>query len=131
MPLEGQHIDRYHILRLLGGGGMGDVYLAEAPQIGQQVAIKVIRTEPDAYPNTNAPMQATHLFYREAKAIVKLDHPHILPLLIYPEKRSGDLPVIYLVKPYRPEGSRANWLSQPTQQDLLSPPHPLHPFHLP
>ena len=42
MPLEGQHVDRYHILHLLGGSGMGDVYLAEDPPIGQQVAIKVI-----------------------------------------------------------------------------------------
>src|SRR5260370_17083473 len=115
---------------------MGDGYLAEDPHIGQQVAIKVIRTEPDAYPNTNAPMQATHLFYREAKAIVKLDHPHILPLFDYGEERSGDLPVIYLVMPYRPEGSLPKWLSQRTQQQLLSPrdfappvtqpPHPLH-----
>ena len=129
MPLEGQHIDRYHILRLLGGGGMGDVYLAEDPQIGQQVAIKVIRTEPDAYPNTNAPMQATHLFYREAKAIVKLDHPHILPLFDYGEERSGDLPVIYLVMPYRPEGSLAKWLSQRTQQELLSPRDVAHLVH--
>ncbi len=74
-------------------------------------------------------MQATHLFYREAKAIVKLDHPHILPLFDYGEERSGDLPVIYLVMPYRPEGSLAKWLSQRTQQELLSPRDVAHLVH--
>jgi serine/threonine protein kinase len=39
MSLEGKQIDRYHILHLLGSGGMGAVYLAEDPRIGQQIAI--------------------------------------------------------------------------------------------
>ena len=52
MSLEGQQIDRYRILRLLGSGGMGEVYLAEDARIEQQVAIKVIRAEVSPYPNT-------------------------------------------------------------------------------
>ncbi|HAG99003.1 MAG TPA: hypothetical protein DDW33_08795 [Ktedonobacter sp.] len=42
MSLEGKQIDRSHILHLLGSGGMGAVYLAEDPRIGQQVAIKLM-----------------------------------------------------------------------------------------
>ncbi len=122
MHLEGHHIDRYHILRLLGGGGMGDVYLAEDSRIGQQVAIKIIRSEPGAYPNASSTEEVTRLFYREAKAIVKLDHPHILPLFDYGEERIGDqLTTYYLVMPYRPEGSLAKWLGQRAQKELLSP----------
>src|SRR5438128_4768767 len=100
MSLEGQQIDRYRILRLLGSGGMGDVYLAEDPRIGQQVAIKVLRTELGPYPDEQAVQKAARLFQREAKAIVKLDHPHILPLYDYGEQHIGNAPVIYLVMPY-------------------------------
>jgi serine/threonine protein kinase len=121
MSLEGQQIDRYCILRLLGSGGMGDVYLAEDARIEQQVAIKVIRAEVNPYPDTQATQKAARLFQREARAIVKLDHPHILPLYDYGEERLGNLNVIYLVMPYRSEGSLAEWLRQRGQQGLLSP----------
>jgi outer membrane protein assembly factor BamB len=122
MSLEGQQIDRYRILRLLGSGGMGDVYLAEDARIEQQVAIKVIRVEASPYPDAHASQQAARLFQREAKAIAKLDHPHILPLYDYGEERLGKQTIIYLVMPYRQEGSLSDWLRQRGQVGLLSPP---------
>jgi serine/threonine protein kinase len=121
MSLEGQQIDRYRILRLLGSGGMGDVYLAEDARIEQQVAIKVIRTEFSPYPGTEVSKEAIRLFQREAKAIAKLDHPNILPLFDYGEERLGDMTLIYLVMPYRQEGSLMKWLRQRNQAELLSP----------
>ena len=42
-------IGRYEVERLLGAGGMGAVYLARDPNIGRQVAIKVLRTDDDEY----------------------------------------------------------------------------------
>src|SRR6202035_5461988 len=120
MSLEGQQIDRYRIVRLLGSGGMGDVYLAEDARIEQQVAIKVMRAEVSPYPDKEATQEAARLFQREAKVIAKFDHPYILPLYDYGEQPQGNLTVIYLVMPYRREGSLSDWLRQRSQIGLLS-----------
>lgn len=121
MSLEGHQLDHYHIVRLLGSGGMGDVYLAEDERIGQQVALKVIRIELSAYPVMQDVQKATHQFRREARAIAMLDHPHILPLYGYGEQQVGDKTIMYLVMPYRPEGSLAYWMNQRGSADLLLP----------
>ncbi|HLH60347.1 MAG TPA: hypothetical protein VKV20_01580 [Ktedonobacteraceae bacterium] len=44
MALEGLKLGHYQLLRLIGSGGMGEVYLAEDIQLHRQVALKVIRT---------------------------------------------------------------------------------------
>lgn len=58
MSLAGEQLGHY---RLLGSGGMGEVYLAEDARIGQQVAIKVIRSEGVAYPGSESAKEATRL----------------------------------------------------------------------
>jgi serine/threonine protein kinase len=120
MALEGLQLGQYRLLRLLGSGGMGEVYLAEDARINQQVAIKVSRIEATAYPNNSSTQDVVRLFQREARAIASLDHPHILSLFSYGEENVNGMTVIYIVMPYRREGSFINWLQQRGANELLS-----------
>ncbi len=110
MTLAGQQLGHYRLVRLIGQGGMGEVYLAEDTRISRQVAVKVVRSERQPHPSTEALREVERLFQREMKAISWLDHPHILGFHDFGEQpvATGDL--IYMVMPYRPEGSLVDWL---------------------
>ena len=112
MLLEGLQLSRYRLLRLLGSGGMGEVYLGEDTHIHRQVAIKVIRAEATPYPNTEAAKESNRLFQREVRAIATLDHPHVLPLFDYGEENLNGAILTYMVMPYRPDGSLSTWLRE-------------------
>jgi serine/threonine-protein kinase len=72
--LEAALGQQYEIIRPLGHGGMGAVYLARDQAIERLVAIKVLR--PDL---ANVP-DGRQRFRREARIIAQLSHPGILPL---------------------------------------------------
>src|SRR5690349_19957974 len=93
MSLEGQQIDRYRIVRLLGCGGMGEVYLAEDARIEQQVALKLAWAEVSPYPDEAAIQVAADRFQRQAKAIAKLHHPPNFSLYDYSEEHLGNTTV--------------------------------------
>lgn len=115
-----QQLGRYRLLKLIATGGMGEIHLAEDSSINRQVAIKVIRSESMFATGEGGPTDAARLFEREAKAIAMLDHPHILPLYDYGEQKKDGTTLTYLVMPYRPEGSLANWLEQRGATNPLS-----------
>jgi serine/threonine protein kinase, bacterial len=73
MPLrDGELFAGYRILRLLGSGGMGEVYLAQHPRLPRRDAIKVLSAEMSA----SAEFRAR--FLREADLAATLYHPHIV-----------------------------------------------------
>jgi serine/threonine protein kinase len=113
MSLEGSHIGRFRLLRLLGRGGMGEVYLAEDEQLRRHVAIKVIQAD-------TADADATRLFLREARAIAMLNHPHILPLFDFGEATIHGTILTYMVMPFCPEGTLATWMQHHRTAGLLS-----------
>jgi len=68
---EGTTLGHYRIVRALGKGGMGEVYLADDTKLKREVAIKVLpaslRDDPERL----------RLFRREAEAAARLKHPNI------------------------------------------------------
>jgi serine/threonine protein kinase len=70
-PQPGTHLGPYEVVRLLGSGGMGEVYEAHDSRLNRRVAIKLLR-ERDA--------NLQQRFEREARAIAALSHPHICTL---------------------------------------------------
>jgi serine/threonine protein kinase len=90
--LVGKRIGAYRLVRLLGRGGMGAVYLAERADqaFRQRVAIKLL-------PWALATPEARHRFLLERQTLARLEHPHIARLLDGGETEDG-LP--YLVMEY-------------------------------
>jgi len=129
MPLESLQNGRYRILRPLGSGSMGEVYLVDDTRINRQVAIKVIRTEAAPYPDSGTTQDAARLFEREAKSIARLNHPNILPLFDFGEEKVNGTPLTYMVMPYCPDGSLASWLQTHTPAQPLSLQNVAHFLH--
>ena len=121
MQLEGLQIGSYRLLRLIGSGGMGDVYLAEDTRVSRQVAIKIIQTRSGSYADTEAAFDPIRLFQREIKAIANLDHPHILPFFDCGTGNLNSMNLTYMVMPFRQEGSLITWLRQYKPSKALSP----------
>jgi serine/threonine protein kinase/Tfp pilus assembly protein PilF len=72
--LVGKTIGSYEVQRLLGRGGMGEVYLAEDKDLGRKVALKFLTSSllEDAW--------AKRRLIKEAQAVAMLDHPNICPV---------------------------------------------------
>src|SRR5512139_3554948 len=91
----GRTLGSYHILEQIGMGGMATVYKAYDPGTDRYVAIKVLPAHYSQDPSFR------ERFRREAKAIARLVHPLILPILGYGEE--GD--TAFLLMRYLPTGT--------------------------
>jgi len=88
--LNGETLSSYRELKLIGRGGMADVYRAENPTNGKPVAIKVLS------PSLAIDEQFRRRFLREAEAITSLEHPNIVHVLHYGEENN----TYYIVMEY-------------------------------
>jgi len=72
--LPKQFGSRYRIVKRLGQGGMGTVFLAQDTQLERPVALKVPHFTPEDDP------EVLHRFHQEARIAATLDHPNICPI---------------------------------------------------
>ncbi|MCA9873526.1 MAG: protein kinase [Anaerolineales bacterium] len=107
-------VGRYQIIKKIGQGGMAIVYLAKDPEIGREVAIKVLTPQGPESDELRA------RFHQEAQTIASLDHPWIVPIYDYGEVNGAP----YLVMRHMAGGSLADWLRRgplplPTIQEIM------------
>ncbi len=74
LPVVGENLGRYKIIKLLGQGGMGAVFLAHDPTLDRKVALKI------PFLNANNADEVLQRFQREARAVAALQHPNICPV---------------------------------------------------
>ncbi len=98
----GQFGSSFSIVRELGRGGFGVVFLAEDPALRRQVALKV------PHAAVLALASVRRRFLREAEAASRLDHPNIVP--VYEMGEEG--PVLYIASAYCQGPTLADWLRQ-------------------
>ena len=106
---EASTLGRFQILRLLGQGGMGSVYLAYDSRLDRRVAVKTMRARGEA-------AGATRLL-DEARAMAKLSHPNLVPIFELSE-HEGEA---FILMEYIEGPTLAGWLKQErrTEDEIL------------
>jgi serine/threonine protein kinase len=74
---RGVYVARYRIIDVVGTGGIGVVYSAFDEALGRKVALKLLR--PNAR-NPNKLERRRARLIREAQALARLSHPHVVPI---------------------------------------------------
>jgi serine/threonine protein kinase/formylglycine-generating enzyme required for sulfatase activity len=102
-PGFGAKIGRYRIIRLLGEGGFGRVYLAHDDDLNRRVAIKVPNPERISRP------EDIEAYLEEARVLASLDHHHIVPVFDVGRGADG---LYYVVSKYVEGCDLAAWIRQ-------------------
>ena len=73
---------KYRLLKLLGSGGVGEVYRAPNAFVGRTVALKLMRKE-------HAEPEVVDRFLREARAANIVRHPNVVDVLDIDQEETG------------------------------------------
>jgi hypothetical protein len=115
--LSGQELGGVRLIRRVGMGGMGEVYLGEQARVGNRpVAVKVVHLDSGAL-SADAVAELEHRFTREAALLGSFAHPNILP--VYDAGVEDNL--LYMVMEYAPDGSLADAIRPGPTQQLVMP----------
>ncbi len=98
LPVE--NLGKYRLIEQIGQGGMATVFKAADTETGWEVAVKVMS------PVMAQDSQFTKRFKREAEVVMRLKHPHIVPVVDFGQ----DAGYAYLVMPLLEVGSLADKL---------------------
>ncbi|MGH2655195.1 MAG: BTAD domain-containing putative transcriptional regulator [Actinomycetota bacterium] len=95
LEIRGEPLRGYRLLEEIGAGAFGAVHRAFQPQVGREVAVKVI------HPRFANDPEFIRRFESEAQLVARLEHPHIVPLYDFWREPDG----AYLVMRYLRGGS--------------------------
>jgi WD40 repeat protein/DNA-binding SARP family transcriptional activator len=95
LELGGEPLRGYRLLELLGEGAFGAVHRAFQPEVGREVAVKIV------HPRVANDPEFIRRFAAEAQLVARLEHPHIVPVYDYWREPGG----AYLVMRYLRGGS--------------------------
>jgi len=109
IDLTGKTIGEFRILRRIGQGGMGQVYLAEQASLKRQVALKIMR--PDVADNPTAVQR----FQREAEAVAKVTHANIVQVYAFGQADG----VYYMALEFVDGKNLADYVAKKGPPDLL------------
>lgn len=113
---QGDAVLHYRIERILGRGGMGEVYLAEDTRLKRRVALKLL---PEDLARDPALLQR---FRIEAEAAAKLNHPNIAQVYAIEEAETGGPGTVYFITMEYVSG-------RPLHEHLSGTPLPLESFY--
>jgi tRNA A-37 threonylcarbamoyl transferase component Bud32 len=80
----GSVLGAYRVVKLLGKGGMGEVYLALHTTLGKKVALKLLRS------SFASDRDAVRRFFKEARAACRAEHPNIVAITDFIENEAGN-----------------------------------------
>ncbi|MGE5184732.1 MAG: serine/threonine-protein kinase, partial [Acidobacteriota bacterium] len=106
-------IGAYRVLRRIGEGGMGTVYVAEHTLLGRRAAIKVL------LPELSAKQDIVKRFFNEARAVTQIADPGIVQVFDYGHHADGSAYIVMELLEGEPMDRRLRRLGQFSVDDCL------------